>query len=226
MSRLPSAVFLALLAICAFVVTTRLRRHGTTRRTPGGSLMPDARAYDRHSRILFGSLYRSIGADIAASAPPGARILEVGCGPGHLSILLAHDHDLNVTGLDLDPAMIHRANANAEASREGDGRQATFIVGDVGALPFEDASFDLVVSTFSMHHWADPTAGLREIARVIRPDGRALIWDLKAGVRLFHVHAPDPAEQVQGSPLRIVSDEPWNWPWRFTLSQRLELARD
>jgi ubiquinone/menaquinone biosynthesis C-methylase UbiE len=99
-----------------------------------------------------------------------------------------------------------------------------FVAGDVAALPFDDASFDLVVSTFSMHHWSDPAAGLREIHGV--PGGRTLIWDLKAGLWLFHIHAPDPAEQVAASPLRMVIARPWRWPWALTFSQRLELARD
>lgn len=131
-----------------------------------------------------------------------------------------------MTGLDLDSAMIERASANAERSSTVDGRQPRFVVGDVATMPFDDASFDLVVSTFSMHHWSDATAGLREIHRVLRPGGRALIWAFMAGVWLFHLHAPDPAEQVHASPLRAVSLRPWRWPWRLTLSQRLELARD
>jgi ubiquinone/menaquinone biosynthesis C-methylase UbiE len=56
-------------------------------------------------------------------------------------------------------------------------------VGDVAALAFPDRSFDLVVSTLSMHHWADPAAGLAEIGRALRPGARALIWDFRPGVR-------------------------------------------
>ncbi|MDD4162082.1 MAG: class I SAM-dependent methyltransferase [Methanothrix sp.] len=52
-----------------------------------------------------------------------------------------------------------------------------FEVGDVCALPFEDEFFDLVVSTFSLHHWPDATAGLNEIFRVLKPGGEAWIYD-------------------------------------------------
>jgi SAM-dependent methyltransferase len=75
-----------------------------------------------------------------------------------------------------------------------------------------------------MHHWSDRTAGLNEIARVLRPDGKALIWDLNAGFFLFHVHAPDPLEPVHGSELAVVRVNPWRWPWRLSLAERLELA--
>jgi SAM-dependent methyltransferase len=101
----------------------------------------------------------------------------------------------------------------------------------VAALAFPDGSFDLVVSTLSMHHWAEPTAGLAEIGRVLRPGGRALIWDFRPGVRPHpfgprHAHIPDPVDHTHGSPLAVVNATPWPWPWRFNLTQRIELARD
>jgi SAM-dependent methyltransferase len=193
---------------------------------PGGILIGDAVAYDAHSRLLFGSLFGPIAADVAAVAPDGARVLEVGCGPGHLSIRLARQHGLDVTGLDLDPAMIERARANADQAGDGDERRPSFLVGDVASLPFPDGSFDLVISTFSMHHWADPAAGLAEIGRVLRSDARALVWDFRSGVWPFHADLPDPVEHTQGAPLRVVSATPWRWPWRINLTQRIELVRD
>jgi ubiquinone/menaquinone biosynthesis C-methylase UbiE len=66
----------------------------------------------------------------------------VGCGPGRLSILLARQHGLDVTGLDLDPAMIQRARANADRPQDGDGHRPSFLVGDVVSLGFPDRSFD------------------------------------------------------------------------------------
>jgi ubiquinone/menaquinone biosynthesis C-methylase UbiE len=103
-------------------------------------------------------------------------------------------------------------------------------VGDVTALAFPDASFDLVVSTLSMHHWADPTSGLAEIGRVLRPGASALIWDFRPGVRrhLFgprHAHLPDPVDHTHSSPLRVVNATPWRWPLRLNLTQRIELVR-
>jgi ubiquinone/menaquinone biosynthesis C-methylase UbiE len=135
-----------------------------------------------------------------------------------------------VTGLDLDPAMIARAQANTDRALNGEGRRPSFLVGDVAALAFPDGSFDLVVSTLSMHHWADPAAGLAEIGRVLRPGGRALIWDFRPGARPHpfgprHAHMPDPADHAHGSPLRVENATPWHWPWRFALTQRVQLIR-
>jgi SAM-dependent methyltransferase len=225
MSRFRLAA-IAVGGVALLALVHRAQRGATGRSAPGGVLIADAAAYDAVSRLVAGSFFGPIAADIAAIAPLGGRILEVGCGPGHLSIRLARDHRLDVTGLDLDPAMIERAGANAGRIIETEIDRPAFIVGDVAALPFADGSFDLVVSTFSMHHWSDPTSGLTEIARVLRPAGRALVWDFRPGFRLFHASAPDPLGPVHGSPLRVLSARPWRWPWRLTLSQRLELARD
>jgi ubiquinone/menaquinone biosynthesis C-methylase UbiE len=175
---------------------------------------------------VLGSLFRRIAADVAVAAKDGARVLEVGCGPGRLSIRLARQHGLDVTGLDLDPAMIERASANADRRGNGEERQPSFLVGDVASLAFPDGSFDLVVSTLSMHHWADPTAGLAEVGRVLRPDARALVWDFRPGVLPFHAHPPDPVEHAHGAQLRVVNATPWRWPWGFSLTQRIELVRD
>lgn len=226
MARVVGRLVLVALAIAAVVLARRARNHNPGREAPGGILIGDPAAYDAHSRCLFGSLFHGVAANIAAAASSSANVLEVGCGPGHLSVRLADGYGLDVTGLDLDPEMIERAKANVAHGSITGRRPPTFVIGDVAALPFEDSTFELVVSTFSMHHWSDPAAGLREIARVLRPGGRALIWDLRAGFWLFHVHAPDAGEAVQASPLRLVSVKPWRWPWRFTLSQRMELARD
>jgi SAM-dependent methyltransferase len=87
-----------------------------------------------------------------------------------------------------------------------------------------------VVSTLSMHHWADPSAGLAEVGRVLRPGSRALVWDFRPGVRPHplgprHAHVPDPVELTRGSRLRVVNAAPWRWPWRFQVTQRIELMR-
>jgi SAM-dependent methyltransferase len=218
-------------AAAAAVAVMRHGRHATQgHRVPGGILVGDAVVYDALSRLLLGPLVERIAADVAAVTPAGARVLEVGCGPGHLSIRLARHHGFDVTGLDLDLAMVARARANADRPGNSDRRRPSLLVGDVAALAFPDRSFDLVVSTLSMHHWANPTAGLAEIGRVLRPGARALIWDFRPGVRPHpfgprHAHMPDPVEHARSSPLRVVNATPWPWPWRLKLTQRIELVR-
>jgi SAM-dependent methyltransferase len=230
MVRPRKLVILAGAAAAAVAVMRHGHRATHGHRVPGGILVGDAVVYDALSRLLLGSLVERIAADVAAVAPTGARVLEVGCGPGHLSIRLARQHRFDVTGLDLDPAMIARAQANADRRGSSDQRGPSLLVGDVAALAFPDGSFDLVVSTLSMHHWADPTGGLAEIGRILRPGARALIWDFRPGVRPHpfgprHAHMPDPVEHTRSSPLRVVKATPWPWPWRFNLTQRIVLVR-
>jgi SAM-dependent methyltransferase len=221
----------AALVAAAAAAAAVLLRHGAAMgdRVPGGILVGDARRYDALARLLFGTFYRGVAADVASAAPAGARLLEVGCGPGHLSIELARRHHFDVTGLDLDPAMIVRARANADRSASGDERPPSFVLGDAGSLPFPDGSFDIVVSTFSVHHWADPTAGLGEIGRVLRPGGRALIWDFRPGgphvLGPRHEDLPDPVQHARGTPLSPVGVSPWRWPLWFSVAQRIELIR-
>jgi ubiquinone/menaquinone biosynthesis C-methylase UbiE len=232
MSRLSTLALIVGAAAAAVAAVFVRHRHGHAagRIVPGGLLMGDASAYDTLSRLLFGSLFKGIASDVAADVPAGSRVLEVGCGPGHLSIALADRHGLDVTGIDLDPAMIERAQRNATRAVDLAERRPTFLAANVASLPFADASFDRVVSTFSMHHWEDPTAGLAELGRVLRPGARAVIWDLRPGSRprfitAHHDHIPDPADHSQGSLLRVVDSRPWRWPWRLTFAQRIELVR-
>jgi SAM-dependent methyltransferase len=213
----------------------RAHAHGgaTVQRVRGGVLAGDAVAYDNVvGRLVLGSLFRSVAADVAAGASAGApagalegaRVLEVGCGPGRLSIRLARRHGLEVTGLDLDPAMIERARANADRLGTGGEPGPSFVVGDAASLPFPDGSFDLVVSTLSMHHWAEQAAGLAEIGRVLRPDGRALVWDFRPGVRSSHARHRGTIDPARVSSMRVLSATPWRWPLWFNLLQRTEMV--
>lgn len=104
--------------------------------------------------------------------------VDLGCGPGHLVFLLARQApELHVTGVDLSDTMF--AAATAYAQQAGLGERVTFRLGDVTRIPFPDQSVDLVVSTLSLHHWSHPVGVLDEIARVLRPGGAYLIFDLR-----------------------------------------------
>ena len=114
---------LVFLAGAALAVLRHGRHAAQGHQAPGGILIGDAVLYDTLSRFLLGPFLARIAADVAAVAPQGARVLEVGCGPGRLSIRLARQHGLEVTGLDLDPAMIARAQANTDRAANRGGRR-------------------------------------------------------------------------------------------------------
>lgn len=104
--------------------------------------------------------------------------VDIGCGPGHLVFELAQRApELNLTGIDLSEQLLSQAEQVA-AQRNFDHR-VQFKKGDAQHLPFEDASLDLVITTLSLHHWHQPVAVFDEIARVLRPGGAFLIFDLR-----------------------------------------------
>jgi len=103
-----------------------------------------------------------------------------------------------VTGVDIAPDMV--ARASGLAARSGVADRVAFGVGDVAALPFGEASFDVVVSTFSAHHWPDPAAGLAELYRVLRPGGVVWIYDLADWLTGLERHGPGIAELASHSP--------------------------
>jgi SAM-dependent methyltransferase len=93
-------------------------------------------------------------------------ILEVGCGTGVIVGELTRVTPARLEGLDIDPMMLNFAMQQKS--------RVTYIQGDAHALPFPDASFDAVVCHYLLLWLADPVRGVREMARVARPDGRVL----------------------------------------------------
>jgi ubiquinone/menaquinone biosynthesis C-methylase UbiE len=161
---------------------------------------PTARLYDAVTAPLLGRFFGRVAADIGTLAPEG-RLLEIGSGPGRLAATLARvAPGVRVTGVDIAPDMVERARSLA--ARSGVTDRVTFLVGDVTALPFADASFDMAVSSLSAHHWPNPAAGLAEIHRVLRPGGIARIYDVVDWIRRFEQQGPDVVELAKSSPFR------------------------
>lgn len=113
--------------------------------------------------------------------PRGIRLLDVGCGGGHLALRMEQRRpDLCIVGVDLMEHMI------GQARRRGRRRSSAveFRQGDALNLPFDDESFDLVLSIASLKHWSDRAAGLRECFRVLVPGGQLAVIELDRGCTL------------------------------------------
>jgi SAM-dependent methyltransferase len=188
---------------------------------------PSARWYDAAAGALLGGLYRRMADDLAAAVAGlhAPVVLEIGPGPGHLAVELARRvADLRLTGLDIDRSMVERAVARAE--RAGVQDRVTFRFGDVAVLPFPDTSFDLVTSSFSVHHWLDAAAGFAEIRRVLRPGGRAVVYDLPD--RWGHVErrALRLADVAAAGGFAGATTAPFRWPGPVAFTNRLEGERE
>jgi ubiquinone/menaquinone biosynthesis C-methylase UbiE len=136
-----------------------------------------ARAYDRGFQAGFRATFRALAGEVLGELAGARRILDVGCGPGQFTVMAAEAlPEADICGVDLAPTMIALARRHAAASPAAS--RLHFEVADVARLPFPDGNFDAVLSTGSIKHWPDQVAGLTEIHRVLRRDGRAFIAEV------------------------------------------------
>jgi ubiquinone/menaquinone biosynthesis C-methylase UbiE len=132
---------------------------------------------------------------VTAGAPkPSDTVLDVACGGGIIVCAYAPEVK-HATGIDMTPAMLDRAR---QLATEKGITNVSWDQGDVGALPYADGIFDIVVTRFSMHHFLDPVSVLREMVRVCAPGGRVVVVDMYA--------SDDPAKAVERNKLEKLRD--------------------
>ena len=127
--------------------------------------VPGASRTDRYDRLLL------------SLVPAGAdRVLDVGCGLGHLTWAIA-TRSREVVGVDISPVMIERARAPATSTTVG------FRHGDFLDLDFAGGTFDCIVSVSALHHMADDIA-IGRMVNLLRPGGRLIVHDVRRNTRL------------------------------------------
>jgi ubiquinone/menaquinone biosynthesis C-methylase UbiE len=150
-------------------------------RLPGTEELEDpevSRAFNQIARTPQMRLLRWYAINRALSLLNTGRAVDLGCGPGYLVLELAERAPaLQVTGIDLSGEMLVQARSSAQGSAVSS--RVDYKTGDAANIPFPDGSLDLVLSTLSLHHWSDPVCVLDEIARVLRPGGAYMIFDLR-----------------------------------------------
>jgi ubiquinone/menaquinone biosynthesis C-methylase UbiE len=134
------------------------------------------------AEYYLGSAVHAAGADLErlaglVSENPGLRALDLGCGAGHAAYALARGGAHRVVAYDPSPEML--TVVAREASSRGHEALET-VVGSAERLPFEAGSFDVVVTRYSAHHWADVPHALAECARVLATGGRLIVIDVVA----------------------------------------------
>lgn len=148
--------------------------------------------YDRIADSLTASTDQTLR---VAKVRPGEKVLDLATGTG-ITAIAARERGASVTGVDLTPELLAVARTKAKAEGYDD---VDFREGDIEALPFADASFDVVLSTCGHMFAPDQPKVAAELARVTRPGGRTvfLAWTPEGGLggwfRITNKHLPPPA---------------------------------
>ncbi len=119
------------------------------------------------------SVHRTVGAvDLS-----GTEVLDLGCGIGGADLVLTREHGARVTGIDLEPSLLQRAESRAAAA----GLDISYQLGQVSGLPFADERFDHVFTHAAIIHVANKPALFAEIFRTLKPGGWLLGYDWLRG---------------------------------------------
>lgn len=147
--------------------------------------------HGHHDSVLRSHRARTAANSAAYLVPelrPDARVLDIGCGPGTITAdLAALVAQGSVTGLDAAEGVLETARA---AAAERGLSNVEFTTGDVHALAFPDAAFDVVHAHQTLQHVGDPVAALREMRRVCAPGGLVAVRDADYGGMFWYPEVP------------------------------------
>ena len=147
--------------------------------------MGDTYTHGHHESVLRSHVWRTADNSagyLLSSLRPGQRLLDVGCGPGTITLDLAELVAPGVVlGIDASADVIEQARAAADARPRPGTTDVSFAVGDVYALDHSDGTFDVVHAHQVLQHLADPVAALREMRRVLAPGATLAVRDADYG---------------------------------------------
>lgn len=137
-----------------------------------------ARQYDKSARRDMADLYQTWATKLSEGLADGDKVLEIAPGPGYLAIELVKRRNLKIIGLDISETFVAIARRNAQSA----GVEIDFQPGDVSAMPFENEKFDFLICTSAFKNFSEPLKALNEMYRVLKPEGKAWISDLRRDV--------------------------------------------
>ncbi|MEW6608313.1 MAG: class I SAM-dependent methyltransferase [bacterium] len=152
-------------------------------RMPEKNIIRDTEFAKRFTTIVqrdpyFRRIYQNFVYKVLKLEKESDKVLVIDSSPGFLSILLAKENDkFEITDLSLSEGMITIAKENAE--QNGVINRINWKVGDAEDIPFNNSTFDLVISMNSLHHWRNPVRCFNEINRVLKVEGCLLLCDLR-----------------------------------------------
>ncbi|GEN78454.1 methyltransferase domain-containing protein [Actinotalea fermentans] len=152
--------------------------------------MPDVYTHGHHESVLRAHTRRDVANSAAYLAPhlrPGMSLLDIGCGPGTLTVDLARRvAPGRVLGVDAVAEVLDGARKRASAA----GVDVDFVQGDVYRLDVPDDTFDVVHAHQVLQHLTDPVAALREMRRVAKPGGIVAVRDADYGAFTWFPASP------------------------------------
>jgi ubiquinone/menaquinone biosynthesis C-methylase UbiE len=156
--------------------------------------------------------YRRAAQQVAERVSEGATILELAPGPGYLAIELAKLSNYRVVGLDISATFVEIAQAKAKEA----GVHIDFRLGNAAHMPLADGLFDFIVCSAAFKNFAEPVQALDEMFRVLKPEGKALIIDLRpdASIEVIDTHIREDLA-LTGINFRLTK-----WAFKYMLLKR------
>ncbi len=161
--------------------------------------------------------FEADAARIARRLRSESRVLEIAPGPGYLAVALARIGSFKVSGLDISRAFVRIATETAAKA----GAAVDFQHGDAANIPFADDTFDFIVCRAAFKNFGDPVGALREMRRVLKPGGEALIIDMRKDATDAAIDAC-----VEGLKLRAIDSLITNAVFKHSLRKRAYTQAD
>lgn len=163
----------------------------------------DAEWYAKHHSVeLMRWIYKPILEMIQAMDKREGRFLEIGAGPGHLAgLMLETFPEIRLTAVDISADMANIARKHFQSKKMEE--QIDYRIGDAGddrfVAEFEE-KFDVIYSTFSLHHWKDPQKMFDNLLQLLKDDGLIIVYDFKRVWWMYYlpINSPD-IKQVQAA---------------------------
>ena len=174
-----------------------------------------ARWYDKTTRRDLPE-FKALARRVADTLPAGAKVLEVAPGPGFFAIELAKIGKYEITGLDISKSFVEIARRNATE----EGVHADFRQGNASQMPFGESSFDFLLCRAAFKNFSDPVGALREMRRVLKPGGRALLIDLRKDVSTKALN-----EYIRALKVGALDAFVMKWTFRLMLIRRAYTKR-
>jgi ubiquinone/menaquinone biosynthesis C-methylase UbiE len=154
---------------------------------------------------------------VSENVPAGGRVLEVAPGPGYLAVELAKLGKFQVIGLDISKTFVQIAQTKAQEA----GVAADFRLGNASAMPFDAETFDFIIYRAAFKNFTEPVQALREMHRVLKPGGKALILDLRGDASMDDITA-----EVNSMGLNRVNALMTQWTFKHMLLKNAYTAAD